>query len=177
MEGVNFARILLGYLAILLLAITSLVALGLLIARLTSAARILFAAGLLSATLVAAFATLTFLEGGRPEPQESLLLVLTALTLLLAGAGQFVASLRDPRTYAAALACAAGSLLLLASPMLGGDAGAAIPGIRYLFAAGLVPLVSTSLLLSGAGLIIAVVLPSRSRRSVPLNPESGRRGR
>jgi hypothetical protein len=161
-EGFNIGGFLLGYLALLVFAIASLAAFGLLIVRLTRAARILFAAGLLCATGIAAVATLTFLGGEFPEHGYGTVIVLTALTLLSAGAGQFVAALRRPRAYAAALACAAGSLVLLAAPLLSGDAGGRIPGLRQRWGAiGLVPPAAAGLLLSVAGLTIAV-LPYRS---------------
>ena len=155
--------ILLGYLAVLAFGIASLVALGLRIARLTRGARITFAAGLLVATAIAALATLSFLERGQGFYEEGSepRIVLLALTLLVAGAGQFVAALQSPRTYAAALACAAGSLVLLAAPLLGGDAGAQIRSVRFLVAAALIRWPWTSLLLAVLGLMIAVLPPRR----------------
>jgi hypothetical protein len=116
-EGVNVGAILLGYLGALVLGITSLVALGLLIARQTKAALITFAAGLLVTAGIAALATLSFLQKGYGfyvEGSEPMIL-LTALSLVLAGAGQFVAALQGPRTYAAAFGCAAGSMVFLAA--------------------------------------------------------------
>jgi hypothetical protein len=53
-EGLNVGGYLLGYLAVLVFAGTSLVALGLLIVGLTKPARIVFAAGLLTADGIAA---------------------------------------------------------------------------------------------------------------------------
>jgi hypothetical protein len=116
-EGMNIGGILLGYLGVLLFAVTSLAALALLIARQTRGALILFATGLLCGEVIAALATLSFLapefnhDGG-----ESPLIVLTALSLLLGGIGQLVAALRSPRNYAAPLGCSAASLVLLATP-------------------------------------------------------------
>src|SRR5262249_17487278 len=118
-EGVNVGGLLLGYLAVLVFGIASVVALGLCIARLTRAARIVFASGLLGATLIAALAALSFLQREFHPQGNKALIVLAALTLLLAGLGQFVAALRSPRTYAAALGCAAASLAFLSAPVLG----------------------------------------------------------
>src|SRR5262245_36065108 len=109
--------ILLAYLGLLALAFTSLVALGLRIARKTTPARIVFAAGLLLAAVIVAVATLSFLRREFHGDDYWTLIVLTTLVLLLAGAGQFVAALRSPRTYGAALACAAGALVFLAAPI------------------------------------------------------------
>jgi hypothetical protein len=166
--------LLLGYLAVFVFAVASLVALVLLTACLIKAALILFAAGLLCATVIAAVATLTFLGKESHEYHFSTMIVLTALALLLAGAGQFVAALRSPRTYAAALACAAGSIVLLAAPLLGCDVGTLIPGVRHLDTAGPVPLALPSLLLAVAGLMIAVLPAFHSRWPKPASPEEDR---
>lgn len=123
MEGVNFAAILLGYLAAFVFGVTSLVAFGLWIGGRNQAARVIFAAGLLSLAVLAALATLSFLQRGHgfnPEGGEPTL-VLAALSLLLAGAGQLVAALRDDGRYGPALGCAAGALALLGASVLGGD--------------------------------------------------------
>jgi hypothetical protein len=48
-------------------------------------------------------------------------IALSALSLLLAGTGQFLAALRNPRAYPAALACAAVSLMFVAAPLLGSN--------------------------------------------------------
>jgi hypothetical protein len=58
----NMTALLLGYLAVLAFGSASLVALGLRIARLTRGALITFATGLLVATVIAALATLSFLD-------------------------------------------------------------------------------------------------------------------
>src|SRR5262249_27480490 len=78
------AGLLLGYLAFLVFAIVSLVALGLWIGRRTRAARITFAAGLLSATALLAVAALTFLGGEALEQPFSATVVLSVLALLVA---------------------------------------------------------------------------------------------
>src|SRR5262249_18779894 len=121
-EGVNVGGILLGYLAVLVFGVASVVALGLCLAQLTRAARVVFASGLLGATLVAALAALSFLQREFNPAGSEALIVLAALTLLLAGVGQFVAALGSPRAYAAALGCAAASLALLSAPALATDA-------------------------------------------------------
>jgi hypothetical protein len=171
-EGVNVLGILLGYLAVLALGGPSLAALGLLIARKTKMARIFFAAGLLAAGAIAAAATLTFLAREyNPDGRETPWIVLSALSLLLAGAGQFVAALRGPWAYAAAQGCAAGSLALLASPSLSGDwGGPVLSGIgRWVAELGLPFGVVSSLVAAVAGVGIAVFLPAGPHR------EGGRR--
>jgi hypothetical protein len=153
----------LGYLALLAFGIASLVAVGLLIARRTGRARITFAAGVLVTAVIAALAGLSFLTRGQGFYEEGSepAIAFTALTFLLAGAGQFVAAFHGSRTYAAALACAAGSLGLLAAPLLGGDAGAQIPGVRFLVAVGLISWPWASLLLAVLSLMVAVLPPRR----------------
>src|SRR5262245_30394678 len=113
----NGAAILLTLLGTLLFGITILLALVLLAARKISAARITLAGGLLDVAITASLATLSYLEPGmgyRPEGAEHLL-VITALILLLTGAGQFIAALRSSRTYGVTIACAAISLVFLAT--------------------------------------------------------------
>src|SRR5262249_45476191 len=152
-----------------------LVALGLWIGRRTRAARITFAAGLLSATALLAVAALTLLGGEALEQPFSTLDVLGVLTLLLAGSGQFIAALQSPRTYAAGLGCATASLVLMAAPLLSGDAGLQIPGVHLLLkAVGFVPLALTSLLLAVASLMLAVVLPVCPRQPLWARSEEGR---
>ena len=130
MEGINMTGFLLGYLAVLVCAIMSLIALVLLIARLAKASRIMFASGLLAGTIIAALADLTFLEVDRQERQISIEIVLIAATLISAGAGQFIAALRRPLAYVLALGCAAGSLGLLGVYFFGAV------GFRAFFGAG-----------------------------------------
>jgi hypothetical protein len=99
------AAVLLWYLVGLVFGITSVVAFGLLIARLTKAARILFAAGL----LCLAVATAAVILSGVEEPEKIggefgvFMIVMSGLSLLIAGVGQFVAAFRSPWTYAAEL--------------------------------------------------------------------------
>jgi hypothetical protein len=154
-EGVNLGGIFLGYLAALVFGGTSLMAVGLLIARLTKAALVVFASGLLCATVIAALAALSFLRREFNQEGSGAMIVLAALTLLLAGAGQFVAALRSPRCYAAAFGCAAGSIVYGAVAGLGG--GDALP---WKLPAG----PGVSLLLAAASMMIAVLLPLGSRQ-------------
>ena len=97
--------------------------------------------GLMGLCLVPALAALGFLLAGRPRQVLKLfatallceamvwaafcfllLLIPTGLSLVLAGAGQFVAALRSPRTYAAALgfAAAAVAVIVAGTPMMWG---------------------------------------------------------
>jgi hypothetical protein len=123
-EGMNLGAMLLGYLGVLVSGLTSLVALGLLIARQTKPALITFAAGLLVTAVIAAIAALSFLHhGGGYDPDDlggRLMIVLSAVILLLGGAGQFIAAFQGPQAYAAAFGCAWGSMVFLAAPLLGG---------------------------------------------------------
>jgi hypothetical protein len=164
-EGLNVGGYLLGFLGIGVLGLTSLVALGLLIARKTTAARIVFAAGLLSAAVIVAVAVLSFLSrefhGDEVWPQ----LVLTALILLLSATGQFVAAVRRPRTYGAALACAVGAMLFLAT-LLQGDFVASVIRGRDLNPAAVRFIQALSLLLALASLMIAL-FPRQRRGALP----------
>jgi len=124
-EGLSpmlFLGVLLCYLAVLVCASTSLAAVILLLVRWTKEARIVFAAGLLCpvvATLPVFLGLLGQLARDVREFGHSVvplvLLVLAELALLLAGFGQFVASLRGGRAYAVALGCALGAVALIAA--------------------------------------------------------------
>jgi hypothetical protein len=167
-EGVNGGAILLGFLGILVLGITSLVALGLLIARRTRRALNTFAAGLLGTAVITAVAILSFLQKGQGFNQEGNepTIVLMALSLLLAGAGQFSAAYRNSGTYGVAFGCAAGSMLFQAAPLLGMDAlgmdGAQqVLGVRSLSLPGLSLGLALSLLLAVLSLLSAVLAPRR----------------
>lgn len=118
MEGMNWIAILLGYFAVFLFGMVSLVALGLWAARRPRAARVLFAAGLLAGAVIFAGGLLSFLDPGSGRGPEDLLVIVAALSLCLAGAGQFAAAVRG-RAYGAALACSAVALALTASPLFG----------------------------------------------------------
>jgi hypothetical protein len=170
--------VLLGYLAIIVFAMAFLVALGVLIAGRTSASRIILAAGLLAASIIAAVATLTFLGREFHEHEYGTLIVLMALTYLLTGIGQFIAALRGPGTYVAALGCAAGSLVLLWTALLGGtDAleralgvlSRLLPGVRLLLALASLPIAATSVM-------AAIFLPVGSKRTRPGRGRSQRAG-
>ncbi len=156
MEGVNLGGILLGFVSVLVLGGAAVLALGLLLARLYQAARLLFASGLLVAALIAAVAALSFLER-ECDREGEILIGVTALSLLLAGVGQFVAALRSPRLYPVALGFAASSLGYTVLAVLGGS-----DALRWTLPAG--PWVS--LVLAAASLVIAV-FPAR-RESVAL---------
>jgi hypothetical protein len=166
MEGMNMAGLLAGYLAVLAFGITSLVAFGFLMARRTQGARIVFAAGLLCAAIIAGLAVLSFLEPEFRQDASVALIVATAASLFLAGSGQFIAALRGSRSYAAAFACAAVSMGLLASPLLVGDVGLLISsrfGLPMVADLGIPLLVVASLIPAVASVAIAVIpLPWRT---------------
>jgi hypothetical protein len=169
-EGINIGGILIGYLAVLVFGVISLVAVGLLIARLTKAARITFAAGLLGADMIAAFAALTFLDNQfNHDGSDTSLIIVTALSMLLGGAGQFIAALRRPWIYATALASTAGSVMFLAAPLLGGNADHQLFGGLHLRLSPHLTL-GLSLLLAVTSLIIAVLYPSGPRRTLTKRP-------
>jgi hypothetical protein len=143
----------LGCLGVLVLGITSLVALGLRIARRTQGALLTFAVGLLGTAVLAAVAMLSFLERGRGFYQEGsdATIVIMALSLLLAGTGQFIAALRIPGSYGVAFAWAAGSMVLLASLLLGRGS------LEFLSLPGVNLGLALSLLLAVLSLMSAVV--------------------
>ncbi len=107
MEGVNMGGFMLGYLAVFVLGGAFLVALGLLLAGWSKAARFLFASGFLLAMLITAVAALSFLQPEyHREDSEAISAGVAAVVVLLAGMGQFIAAFRGAGRYAAALACA-----------------------------------------------------------------------
>ena len=124
-EGISpmlFLGVLLFYLAVLVCASTSVAALVLLLVRWTKEARIVFAIGLLFPVVATLPVFLGLLEQLARDVREFghsvvplVLLVLAELTLLLAGFGQFLASLRGGRAYAVALGCALGAVALIAA--------------------------------------------------------------
>jgi hypothetical protein len=168
-EGLNVGGYLLEFLAVLVFAATLLVAFGLLIFGLTKPARMVFASGLLAADIIAAVATLSFLAREfNPSGSDSVVFALSALSLLLAGTGQFMAALRNPRAYGAALACSAVSLMFLVTPLVSGEVRNLIPGLYLLSLAWLgVPPAVPGLLLALASLLLATLLPVRSPRPEP----------
>jgi hypothetical protein len=127
-EGISpilLLGVLLGYLAVLVCASTSLAALLLLLVRWTKEARIVFAVGLLCLVVATLPVFLGLLEQLARDVRNFdhfgrsvvplVLLVFGELTLLLAGFGQFIASLRGGRAYAVALVCALGAAALIAA--------------------------------------------------------------
>jgi hypothetical protein len=163
----NMGAYFLAALGILVLGSAFLVALGLAIAGKTRAAVMTFAVGLLGAAVIASLASLSFLQKGMGFYEEGSEpgIALTVLALLLAGAGQFVAALRKSGAYGVALACAAGSMLLLAAPLLGMDA-LRWNGVGHVLSVSSLSLPwltlgrAVSLLLAVAGVSIAI-LPSQ----------------
>jgi hypothetical protein len=149
-------------LAVLLFGITSLVALVVLLARQTKAARLIFAGGLTCGTAIVALATLSFLQREFRGDLSASVLVLSALSLLTAGMGQLVAAFRGGRAYALAFAFAATSILTLAALLvLGTDV---IGGLGQGAIGYGVPVAATSLLTALASVVSAFV---RHGREVP----------
>jgi hypothetical protein len=175
MEGVNTVAILAAYLALLAFGATSLVAFGLLVARHTKAARILFAAGLLGGAVIVALAMFSFFAPEFHQHASAALIFVVTLTLFLSGAGQFVAALQSARIYAAALACTAAAIALVASPLLIGDWSVTILGDYGLtfIESGLPLLVLASLLPAVASALIAVGLPQRADQSKAKAADTG----
>ena len=163
MEGVNLGGFMWAMVGFLFFGVTSLVALGLLIARQARPAMIVFATGWLCGAGILALATLTFLERQfHPDGHEALI-VLTALSVLLGGAGQFVAALRGGRAYGVAVGCAAAAFVVLTVGLLVGT------DVLYLGEFGRplrdnhVPLAAASLALAAASLAVAILVPSAPR--------------
>jgi hypothetical protein len=158
-EGVNIGGILLGYVAVLVFGVTSLVALGLLIARL-KAALIVFAAGMLCADLIAALAVLSCLEFN-PDASETAEIVLATLSLVLSGTGQFIAALRRGWVYVVALGCAGASIVFLVFPLTGYPVadvfGDLDPHLAFKLSS------SFSVLFAVASLLVALLFPSGQR--------------
>jgi hypothetical protein len=99
--------------ASLLLAV---VAGGLLFTGRPEQARKSFSAAILGLAVAAAFMTPAVQPGDVMRRWWGPILLLV-LSLLLAGTGQFLAAFRGPRTYAASLGCAAGSMAFAAAPL------------------------------------------------------------
>jgi hypothetical protein len=168
-EGISpwlFVAVFALYGLMALSVVPALAAVALLVSHRPRQALRLFAAALLCEAVV--WAAFCFLLGRFRLP-----IVLTGLSLLLAGSGQFVAALRSPRTYAVTLGLAAGAVLVT---MVGTSIG-----YRALDKLNLppewlnrlpewhsLPVAVTSLALAGASLMIAVLVPSGSRP-----PEAG----
>jgi hypothetical protein len=119
--------------------------------------------------LIAAIAALSFLQRGQGFHQEGSepTLIVMALSLVLAGAGQFIAALRSQGSYGVAFGFAAGSMVFLASPLLGMDAlgmhGAGqILGVRSLSLPGVSLGLAVGLLLAVLSVLSAVVPRKKS---------------
>jgi hypothetical protein len=168
----NWTATLAPYLAVLLFGVTTLTALGLLAARHTKPARVLFATGVLGAALAVAAALLSFLAPEFRPGTDVPLVVVASLSLSLAGAGQFAAALRGGRAYAAALGCAAASVTLAAFPWLGVLWGPGVPSLGWLG----VPFVAAAGLLAAAASVAVALFPGfrprqPGRRARPVQPE------
>jgi hypothetical protein len=97
-----------------LAVVPALAAVGLWLAGRTYPARVLFATALLCEAILWAASCFLILWVDLPSDLwRGLAVALTGLSLLLAGAGQFVAALRSPRTFAVALAFAAGAVAVI----------------------------------------------------------------
>jgi hypothetical protein len=158
-EGINIGGFLILYLSLFVFGIGSLAAVGLWIGRLHRAALLTFASGQLLSALIAVFATLTFLDRQFHGDENTGMILLIATILLLAGSGQFIAAIRCPRYYGAALACGAGSMLFLAGRSFGAD-WIGVSGLHFQSRPGM------SLLLAVACLVIGLLPPRR--RTSPL---------
>jgi hypothetical protein len=157
----NMGGLLLGYLAVFVLGGAILVALGLLLAGQGKIARFVSAGGFLLATLIMAVAALSFLEPEFRHDESAAFILVVAAILFLAGAGQFIAAFRGPGRYAAALACALGSLAIGTAVAVGG----ADVMLSHVPAG---PVVSG--LLAAASVVIAVLPSFGERHTEP--PES-----
>ncbi len=144
-------------------------ALGLSIAGRNRAALILFASGLLLLSFMTAFVGLwAFMDAitdqnNRLTVEDEALFGMVALSLFLAGTGQFVAATRKPRSYLVVFGCMIVSLLFLGFASFAeadffanllGDFNRFLPEKKL-------PLAMASFLLALAGLIIAV-LPQKA---------------
>jgi hypothetical protein len=157
-EGWNILGLTLWFLGVLVLGVTPVVALGLRIAGRTRGALLTFAGGLLGTAVIAALATLSDLEWGRPvslsERCREAALVTVALSLLLAGAGQFIAALRIRASYGVAFGWGAGSMVLLVVSFPGAES---VRGVHYQIVGGVNLRLALSLLLAALCLLSAVV--------------------
>jgi hypothetical protein len=111
----NMLAILLGELSVLVLGITGVAACVLLIIRKTRTAWKTMSFGILFTAVSAAIASLSFLEKGMGYGSDGneAWIALMALSLLLAGSGQFIAAFQNFQTSAIALGCAVGAVAFL----------------------------------------------------------------
>ena len=135
-------------------------------------ARVLLATALLCEAIVWAAVFFLLARGAdlRHGNNAKLAFALMGLSLLIAGAAQFVAALRGPRTFAVALAFAAGAVaFIVADTPLGYyilrwvDVPQAWLDVFLLDWTSLA-VALLSLALAGVSLMVAVLLPSGSRR-------------
>ena len=172
MTGVNMGGLLLGMVALVVAGLVGLVALGLVIAGRWKPARITFASGVLAGCLIAAAATLTWLQRGMGFHREGdePVIVLVALCLAVVGAGQFAAALRDGRAYAVAIGLAGGSAACVGALAAGAEA----VGLRFVeqaltWASPSLPWLSVGLalgLLLALLVVLAAALPPARRADV-----------
>src|SRR5262245_5759469 len=146
----NIAGLLLGFVAALVLGGTSLVAIGLWIARRSDQALRLFAIGLMLTAVVAAFAVLSFLAREINDPPPAVICLLTALSLVMGGAGQAIAARQGRRTYSAALVCTLGSIVFVVAAFMVTEYG------QYVLNARNLSLSAVSLLLAAASMSIGL---------------------
>jgi hypothetical protein len=149
----------LGWVCILVFGLTSLVAIGCLIARNPGAARRTFALGVLSVAILAAVATLSFLEHGNgydPDTFEGRLMIwLAALTFCLAGIGQFLAARRTPTIYGVALGLAVCPMVLYVSKDIYSE-GPDATRMGHPSHVASIALAAVALLLSSASMMVAL---------------------
>jgi len=156
-EGMNIAGLLLGFVAALVLGGTCLVAIGHWIARRSDQGLRLFAIGLLSTAVVAAFAVLSFLAREINDPPPTVICLLTALSLVVGGSGQFVANRQGRGAYGAALVCTLGSIGFVVAAFMVTEYGQYVLNARNLCLSGL------SLVLAAASMIIGLFWRSRGQ--------------
>ena len=160
MEGVNFLPIMATFLAFLIFGITTLVAIGMLFFQKSRQARLLFSGGFLCGTVIVALSLLSFFERQYRHNNSTTLIVISIVTLCLAGAGQYLAARRNGLTFVMAFACSTIALILMCYPQYG--------PFRYenqtsfelmLEKLGVTPLSAASLPVAVASLGIAFLLP------------------
>ncbi len=168
MEGINGPAILLGCLAVFAAGSTLLAALGLLIAGRTNAARVVFSAGLFCSALIAALTILSFLTRGTKFPPGKFIIVLTALSLLLAGAGQLAAALASRWNYDLAFGVAGAAMVLAIAAVGSADH---VHGDEEIAATRKLCLAWASLLLAATSIMVAPLsgLPGL-RKAGPARP-------
>jgi hypothetical protein len=174
MSPLLFWGVLLWYPALLVCAITTLVAFGLLLAGRTAAARIVFASGLLCPALATLPLFVAWLEAAVNtsrfgDSMPLVLLVLGEISLVAAGVGPFVASLRSGRAFAVALGCALGAAAcVVAAGLCDSDFCYRVLGEQLattLFRQRL-PLEIVGLALAVTSLLVAILLPAGAKQAI-----------